>query len=436
MGLKIGICGAAGGFSSAFVPLFQAHPQVDEVYLADLMADPLAEQAAKFGVKQTFASLDELCKSDCDCIALFTQRWAHGPQAVQALKVGKHVYSAVPAAVTLEELEELVKTVEETGLTYMLAETSYYRAQTTFCRDHFLAGDFGKFVYGEGQYHHDMAHFYNSYMRSNGDQWKRTASFPPMLYPTHSVAFILAVTFRRMTEVSCFGYVDDDPDGLFDADLSLWQNVFSNETALFRTSDGGMARVNEFRRTAHSMMDRMTITGTRGCYQEQPRERGTLSNVFTWLDFPEDYGADGAIPFDQANTLVKLKKKDHNDLCVFDGVTITEENLGDLPREYLGKTFQGISAVQPYHQLPVEFADLNMGYSHEGTHVFLVNDFVRSVAANRLPPNHVWQAARYNAPGIVAHESARRDGEKLKVPDFGGPSPDWAALPETQPLQP
>mgnify|MGYP001232431969 CR=1 FL=1 len=82
MGLKIGICGAAGGFSRSFIPLFQAHPLVDEVYLADLRAGPLAEQAAQFRIRRTFASLDDLCKSDCDCIALFTQRWAHAPQAV------------------------------------------------------------------------------------------------------------------------------------------------------------------------------------------------------------------------------------------------------------------------------------------------------------------------------------------------------------------
>ncbi len=433
MGLKIGICGAAGGFSQAFVPLFQAHPAVDEVYLADLMADKLAEQAAMFGITKTFPSLDELCKSDCDAIALFTQRWKHAPQAVQALKAGKHVYSAVPAAVSLEELDELVKTVEETGLIYMLAETSYYRAQTTFCRDAFAAGKFGKFVYGEGQYHHDMAHFYRGYMRSNGDAWKRTASFPPMYYPTHSTAFILGVTFRRMTEVSCFGYVDDGPDGLFDPELSLWGNVFSNETALFRTSDGGMARVNEFRRTAHSMMDRMTLTGTHGCYQEQPREEGILSNVFTWLDFPEGYGTGDSIPYTQAHDLVKLRKKDHNDLCVFDRVVVTEENLGDLPKEYLGKTFLGVSPYQPWQQLPVEFADRKNG--HEGTHVFLVNDFVRSVTQQKLPPNHVWQAARYNAPGIVAHESAKREGERLSIPDFGVPPADWATMDEVFPLQ-
>jgi hypothetical protein len=136
----------------------------------------------------------------------------------------------------------------------------------------------------------------------------------------------------------------------------------------------------------------------------------------------------------EAHDSVKLRKKDHNDLCVFNKVEVTEENIGDLPKEYLGKTFLGVSPFQPWQQLPVEFADRKNG--HEGTHVFLVNDFVRSVKEQKLPPNHVWQAARYNAPGIVAHESTKRGGELLKIPDFGMPPADWATMDEAFPLQP
>jgi predicted dehydrogenase len=427
MKLKVGLCGA-GRFGTAFVPVFQRHPDVAEVYLADVMPDRLAREAARLGIAKTFDSLESLCRSDCDCVALFTQRWLHGPQAVEALKAGKHVYSAVPAAITLEELGELVDTVKSTGLIYMLGETSYYRAQTTFCRDKFARGEFGDFVYGEGQYHHDMAHFYASYMHSGGDEWKATASFPPMLYPTHSTAFVLGVTFARMTEVSCFGQVDRHDDGVFQAETSLWGNVFSNQSALFRTSDGGMARINEFRRVGAGD-GRMTIMGTRAAYEEQPGQ-----GVFTWLDFPEDYGEGDAIPFQEARNLVALRREDVSDIRVFDGVEVTEENLGDLPREYLGKKFLGLSPAQPFWQLPLDFAGVPNG--HDGTHVFLVNDFVRSVVAQKLPPNHVWLAARYNAPGIVAHESAKRDGERLSIPDFGMPPADWALLDTTCQLQP
>ena len=45
----------------------------------------------------------------------------------------------------------------------------------------------------------------------------------------------------------------------------------------------------------------------------------------------------------------------------------------------------------------------------------LVDDFVRAVVDGTLPPVNAWKAARSTLPGIVAHESARRGGERLPV---------------------
>ena len=81
MGLKIGVCGA-GSFASSFIPLFAAHPAVSEVRLAEVMPERRRAQAERFGLTQTYASLEELCASDVDAVAIFTQRWLHGPQAV------------------------------------------------------------------------------------------------------------------------------------------------------------------------------------------------------------------------------------------------------------------------------------------------------------------------------------------------------------------
>ena len=171
VGITVGICGA-GQFARSFIPLFQAHPQVEEVRLAEVIPERRAREAARFGIARTYASLDELCDSDVDAIAIFTQRWMHGPQAVQALRAGKHVYCAVPAAITLDEVRELVRTVEETGLIYMTGETSYYYPVTLYCRERWRRGDFGDFVYAEAEYLHGMSHgFYEAYQYSGGPEW-------------------------------------------------------------------------------------------------------------------------------------------------------------------------------------------------------------------------------------------------------------------------
>ena len=406
MGLRIGVSGI-GQFAPSFIPLFQAHPAVEEVVLADLVPERRAAYAARYGIRRTVASHDELCRTDVDAIAIFTQRWLHAPQAIQALRAGKHVYCAVPAAITLEETAQLVETVRQTGLTYMVGETSYYYPVTLFCRRKFAAGEFGHFVYGEAEYLHDMdAGFYDAYRYSGGADWKKTASFPPMLYPTHSTSMILSVTGARMTEVACFGYVDREDDGVFAADVSQWGNVFSNQTALFRTADGGMARVNEFRRVGYhaSPEVRMSLFGTLGSFETQTNpnsRRRPPDNVSVWQHKPT-----GAL-------------EDVTELLTC-GPSAEEHAAASAVAPALRAGF--FSSIAPVHdvaRLPAAFQGFANG--HEGSHQFLVLDFIEAMLEQKLPPNHVWFAARCCAPGIVAHESACRGGELLKIPDFGDP---------------
>ena len=248
MGITVGICGT-GAFSRNFIPLFKAHPLVERVVLCDLDAGKLRERSEQFGIPESCPSLEELCAMDLDAVAIFTQNWMHGPQAVQALRAGKHVYSAVPSAITMDEITELVRTVEQTGLIYMVGETSYYYPNAIYCRRRFRAGDFGDIVYAEGEYYHDWDHgLYDVMKWRGGKEWRKLAGAPPMHYPTHSVSMLVSVSGAHATHVSCLGWEDHHADGLYAPGANIWGNTFSNQTALCRMSDGSIFRVNEFRR--------------------------------------------------------------------------------------------------------------------------------------------------------------------------------------------
>ena len=137
-------------------------------------------------------SFEELLASDVDAVAIFTQRWTHGPLVERALRAGKHVYSAVPMAVSEEEIAQIIDAVRETGNVYMMGETSYYNPATVYARKQHAAGRFGRVFYSEGDYVHDMdLGFYDAYQYSGGERWKETASYPPMLYPTHAIGGVL-----------------------------------------------------------------------------------------------------------------------------------------------------------------------------------------------------------------------------------------------------
>ena len=56
---------------------------------------------------------------------------------------------------------------------------------------------------------------------------------------------------------------------------------------------------------------------------------------------------------------------------------------------------------------------------HGGSHPYLVHEFVSAVAARRQPAINVWEAVRYMAMGVAAHQSALQDGATVKVADWG-----------------
>jgi predicted dehydrogenase len=55
---------------------------------------------------------------------------------------------------------------------------------------------------------------------------------------------------------------------------------------------------------------------------------------------------------------------------------------------------------------------------HGGSHGGLGNEFIESILQNRLPLVNVYQALSMTVPGIVAHQSALKDGETMKIPQY------------------
>ncbi len=420
MRIKVGVVGSA--FASEFIPLFQNHPLVEEVVVADLIPERRQELVARFGVTRSVPSLEELCSTDVDAIALFTNRHLHGNHTLLALQAGKHVYCAVPMAISIEEIKSILSFLQTSDLVYMSGETSYYYASALYCRDQFAQGQFGEFVYGEAAYYHDMAHgFYEAYQHSDREQWTQVAGLPPMYYPTHSVSMVLSVTGARATDVSCLGWEDRHSDGIFRPGANPWDNVFSNESALMRTSDGGMLRINEFRRIGWlGIGDRsvhMRLYGTSGCFEEQANAR-----VFTSHAGIEDMR-------DLEALLACSQYAGPTDDAERDSQRQTQKILADNMGYRYPSYYSGVSKVHPVDRLPDEFVGLHNG--HLGSHQFLVDDFVKAVVVHQLPPVHAWNASRYCLPGLVAHESAKQHGTRLAIPDLGAPPSRWSYLDTT-----
>lgn len=412
--MNIGIVGS-GEFSKTFISIWLRHPGIGKVVGCELIEERRLAIEQKYHIPM-YRSYEEMLEKEpqLDSVAIFAQRHQHGPLVIQGLKAGKHVFSAVPMGCNEEEIREILALVKKTRLIYMMAETCYYFPCAIWCREKYKKGDFGKFVYGESQYYHDITDMFYSFA-AQGDSWKRFAGIPPMYYATHSISMLFSAIGQLPTEVSCFGYEDTQGDGIYGKGLNEWDNPYSNETAIFRTSGGGIARINEFRRCG-TVRPTSYITGLYGdvgayeCSGNQHlfSRNDTYHNLFSSEDVS-----------DEINTFHYIKDKD------------TLKN-GEGRTDYYYMT--GFSKVHNLNRLPKSLAEMDTYVDgecvlgHNGSHVLLVDDFVRAVRTGKLPQVDPWTAAVYTVAGIKAHESAMLGGKTIPIPDMGKAPDDWETI--------
>lgn len=393
--LNIAIIGC-GDFAKNFVSLFKFHPLVEKVWVCDLIRSRAESYSQKHGVEIIESFETALQSKEINAVAIFAQRHLHGPLVKQALRAGKHVYSAVPMASRVEECQEIVEIVKETGLTYMMGETCIYYPCSMFCKSRYEDGSFGRFVYGEAQYYHDISHFPADFQKD-----RRSAGVPPFFYPTHSTAMILNAVSSHVTKVVAMGYEDQEHDGIYEKGVNQWNNVISNGYSLMKLANGGTARINECRRIGYKAPSSSisAFYGTKGSYQFS-----NAQHLVTRLT-PE------GVDLMEVSHLINPREMEEN------------RSLADFKKKVANHEWQW-NLFSPQHDerrktLPASY--LNMENGHMGSHQLLVDDFCTAVYYGNLPTVHAWAAARYTIPGLLAHESILRDSLPIDVPDCGDP---------------
>jgi len=367
--IRMGIVG--GGFGYSFY--WHEHPDCEVTAVSDLRQDRRERLMERYGCAKAYNSLEELVRDpNIDAVGVFTDGVLHVQHAVYAMKHGKHVISAVPACYgSIEEAEILYDTVKSTGLTYMMAETSHYQQKTITARRFYERGLFGDLYYCESEYQHPGLKVL--FQRDGKRTWRH--GYPPMLYPTHCTAHLVGVTGERLTEVVCHGWGDDDPI-LRD---NIHGNPFWNESAMFRTNRGHAFRVNIWWEGAH-----------RGCERAQ------------WIGNKMSYYS--SHPNGVGPVIVRSEERIERD---------------DAGFERMAPAFERY--VQPeWWKTDMLPEPLRHDSGHEGSHTFLTHEFVDALAHDRAPAVDIHEALAYTVPGIVAHQSALRGGELLKIPQFDG----------------
>jgi predicted dehydrogenase len=304
------------------------------------------------------------------------------------MESGKHVYSAVPIISVpdgdeiLDWCGRLVDTCKKTGKYYMLGETTYYRPQTMFCRRKSAEGAFGRFVYAEGEYFHDVDHDLRQVKArressKSGKEWLKILAEKydglvsgPMHYPTHSTCGPVCVMQAHAVKVCAFPYYSTK-------DADYHGTSPAAETALFKMSNDASVRICECREIGHTNREMFRVYGNEGSFEHD-----------TWQD-----------------------KWDLQELSIDD---MREPMPEEVATALVAEHHAGVDVSGLSEQEKLDFLG-----GHGGSHAYLVHEFVSAIAEDRQPAINIWEAARYMVMGVMAHKSALRDGEVLEVPDFG-----------------
>ena len=124
-------------------------------------------------------------RNDIDLIYIATDWVHHVPLALYAMEHGKHVAIEVPAAMTLEEIWQLINTSERTRLHCMMLENCVYDFFEIAALNMAQQGLFGEVLHVEGAYQHNLDDFWTAYW----DNWRLDFNMKHRgdIYPTHGI---------------------------------------------------------------------------------------------------------------------------------------------------------------------------------------------------------------------------------------------------------
>lgn len=344
------------------------HPNCQVTAVADLVEDRRQALSKAYRCDRVFRSLEDMLDKAADtfdAVAIFTDAPSHARHAVACMERGKHVTSAVPAAMSLADARKLKETKEKTGLLYMMHESCYYRQATIAARELYQAGAFGRLAYSEVQYYHPgIGAKANTLTRWQGlKSWRY--GLPPMLYPTHAVGLLVGLTKERIVKVSCLG---QRVGATFPVpEQNRWNNPFDNEVAVGLTDQGNICRFSICWRLAADDVRAEWIGQKLSCYMGDSA---------------------GRLP----------KKYDHD----------LESDTGE------GQTWE----VPEYWKTDRLPAPMRHDSGHGGSSTFLSAEFIDALVEEREPSVDLYEALAMTVPGIMAHESALAGGKQLEVPSF------------------
>ena len=281
--MSLGLVGA-GQFAGQFAKLFRPHPEVGDIYVTDLVAGACRRAGPARGAGRVPSPASRTCwtptstPSPSSPSAGPTARWSCGRCAPASMSTPRCRWRS-PS----EEIAAIIEAVRETGLTYMMGETSYYNPATVYRPREARRGRLRPDLLRRGRLrprHGSRLLRRLPVQRRRGLEGHRQLPADALPDPLRSAACSAPSADPRRQRQLPSASDDQRGDGVFDRTISQFDNDFSNATALFELADGAIMRINEMRRVgypSHLRESRFRYFGTEASFEQ-------LATVSLWQD--------------------------------------------------------------------------------------------------------------------------------------------------------
>jgi predicted dehydrogenase len=320
-------------------------------------------------------------RGDIDAVIIASYWEWHTPMAVDAMKAGKYAGVEVPAAYTLEECWDLVRTHESTKVPCMMLENWSFRRDNLAVLNMIRAGLLGEIVHCHCAHSHDCIDHWFFDPDTGLDRWpaKYLVNHNRDQYPTHQLGPVLS-----WLDIGCGDYFDHitstatDARGINDYFRQRFGPEHPNAKRAFkqgdivssvaRTKKGKSLVINYDMQLPRPYDNRWVVQGTRGLYDE-----------------------------DRSVVYLHGRSPQYNE-------------------------WEPFGPYQELHEHPWWKAILGEAgaASHGGTDYLELKLFVEAVRSRTPTPLDVYDAALMSANGPLSEESIARGGVPVPYPDFTG----------------
>jgi predicted dehydrogenase len=385
--VRVGMIGMGGRGSGLLGNLLQ-FPGVEVRAVCDLLPDR-AHNAAQIVEKrtgrrpETYAGSELawqrlLARADLDAVIITTPWDLHGRMAVATMRAGKYPGVEVPAAVTLHDCWDLVRTSEQTGIPCMMLENVCYFQRVLTLLRMVREGVFGDVLHCEAGYQHDCRFLMFDPHGKLTWRGRHSLAMNGNLYPTHALG-----------------------------PVAQWMNINRGDRFVSLVSMSTPAR--GLKRYAAEKLGPNHELARRDYAQGDINT--TLLKTANGLTVTLYYNLLSPRPYD-----LILRLQGDKGIYLDTNKSISLEQPGKLADQW--EPFEPYQQKYAHPLWQALAADAAKSAGHEGAEYLMFHDFLKAVRQKAPAPQNVYDAATWSAVVPLSIQSVARHGKPVEFPDF------------------